>query len=337
MQFQDIKNGRFYLGDCLEVMKEIPDGVVDMILCDPPYGTVKNAPLDGWKEGETHWDEVLNMEEVFNQCDRILRQNGALVLFSQDPFTYELFNKQHGNLPFAYRLTWLKNHFANPLFVKKAPVNYTEDIMVFFKKYDSDLKHDLRDYCANLFKFINKTKKELFEEMGHQGVCHFLRFETMQFSLCTEKTYNELINLYKINEMEGFVNYEILREIDLAFKRKFERIFNLGAHKKKSNVLEFSKDSKGFHPTQKPVALFQDLIQTYTNEGCLICDFTAGSGTTAIAAENTGRKWVCIEQNEEYATKAVERIQNHQPEEKPTSEVKIDSDIPVPEGEENGN
>ena len=173
--------------------------------------------------------------------------------------------------------------------------------------------------------------------MGHQGVCHFLRFETMQFSLCTEKTYNELINLYKINEMEGFVNYEILREIDLAFKRKFERIFNLGAHKKKSNVLEFSKDSKGFHPTQKPVALFQDLIQTYTNEGCLICDFTAGSGTTAIAAENTGRKWVCIEQSEEYATKAVERIQNHQPEEKPTSEVKIDSDIPVPEGEENGN
>jgi site-specific DNA-methyltransferase (adenine-specific) len=99
-------------------------------------------------------------------------------------------------------------------------------------------------------------------------------------------------------------------------------------------VLEFNTVERGIHPTQKPVALFEYLIRTYTNEGELVLDNCAGSGTTAIAAENTGRKWVCIEQLEEYATKAVERIQNHQLEEKPTNEVKIDSDIPVPKGED---
>ena len=82
-------------------------------------------------------------------------------------------------------------------------------------------------------------------------------------------------------------------------------------------TLEIKQNSRNkIHPTQKPVELFEYLIRTYTNEGDLVLDNTAGSGTTAIAAENTGRKWVCIEQNEEYATKAVERIQNHQPEEK---------------------
>ena len=99
------------------------------------------------------------------------------------------------------------------------------------------------------------------------------------------------------------------------------------------------KRETGLHPTQKPVKLFEYLIKTYTNEGDLVLDNTAGSGTTAIAAENTGRKWVTCEISEEYANLAVERILNHTLEQKvmPASEVKIDSDIPVPEGEENGN
>ena len=105
------------------------------------------------------------------------------------------------------------------------------------------------------------------------------------------------------------------------------------------SIMTYSTGSRvdKFHPTQKPVELFEYLIRTYTNEGDLVLDNTAGSGTTAIAAENTGRKWVCIEQSEEYATKAVERIYNHEVKPQQTSEVKIDSNIPVPEGEENGN
>ena len=105
-------------------------------------------------------------------------------------------------------------------------------------------------------------------------------------------------------------------------------------------IIEFSNSSSAqLHPTQKPVALFEYLIRTYTNEGELVLDNCAGSGTTAIAAENSGRKWVCIEQLEEYANKAVERIQNHTAEtnQTPATGVQIENDIPIPEGEENGN
>ncbi len=103
-----------------------------------------------------------------------------------------------------------------------------------------------------------------------------------------------------------------------------------------SSVQKFNRQ-RGLHPTQKPVELFEYLIRTYTNEGELVLDNCAGSGTTAIAAENTGRKWVCIEQLEEYANKAVERISNHIVELKPSTDIQIENDIPIPEGEENGN
>ncbi len=122
----------------------------------------------------------------------------------------------------------------------------------------------------------------------------------------------------------------------VKYKDDEERTYN---EKYPKTIIEFSNanNKNKIHPTQKPVELFEYLIKTYTNEGDLVLDNTAGSGTTAIAAENTGRKWVCIEQNEEYATKAVERIQNHEATPQQASEVKIDSDIPIPEGEENGN
>jgi len=77
-----------------------------------------------------------------------------------------------------------------------------------------------------------------------------------------------------------------------------------------SSVQNFNRE-RGLHPTQKPVALFEYLIRTYTNEGDTVLDNTAGSGTTAIAAENAGRKWICIERDEEYAAKAMARIAEH--------------------------
>jgi len=119
-------------GGCLERMKEIADGSVDAIICDPPFGTVKGAGLDGWGGSKTDWDETLDHERMLSECNRILRTNGALVLFCQDPYTAKLMTQTHGNLPFSYRYTWEKDHFANALIAKKAPVNYTEDICVFF-------------------------------------------------------------------------------------------------------------------------------------------------------------------------------------------------------------
>lgn len=133
----DIKTESTWLmfGDCLERMKEIPDGSVDLILTDPPYGTV-----GGMGKGEkryskianVEWDNAISPQSIFEECNRILRTNGALILFSQEPYTSQLITEAHGNLPFSYRLIWLKDHFANSLLVNKAPVSYFEDLVVFF-------------------------------------------------------------------------------------------------------------------------------------------------------------------------------------------------------------
>ena len=143
-------------GDCLERMKEIPDGSVDMILTDPPYGTIKNLGKTVWggTETRTDWDTVIEQTAMLGECNRILRTNGCLALFCQDPYTSQLMTKAHNNIPFSYRYTWLKDHFANALIAKKAPVNYTEDLCVFFKKYDTLGQHPLRDYSKVVLKFV---------------------------------------------------------------------------------------------------------------------------------------------------------------------------------------
>jgi len=304
-----IGNATLYMGDCLEVMAGLPDGSVDAVICDPPYGTVKGAGLDGWDEGKTDWDDALDPAAVFAHCNRVLRMNGALVLFSQEPYTSRLITEAHGNLPFSYRMTWLKDHFANALVSKKAPVSYTEDVLVFFKKYDTLAQHPLRGYAERLFAHIGKDKRELFAEMGHQGVCHFMRYDSMQFSLCTRRTYDQLCQMYGIDRLEWFKPYAELEEINRRFKRRF----NLPEGQKyKSNVLQYPKDYTGHHPTQKPVALMEDLVKTYTDPGETVLDFTMGSGSTGVACANTGRRFIGIERDDKYFAIACRRIEDAQ-------------------------
>lgn len=298
-------------GDCLELMKTIEPGSVDMILCDPPYGTVRNAGLDGWENNKTDWDVCLDHTKMLEQANRALRTNGCLTLFSQEPYTSKLTNEQHGNLPFSYRYTWLKDHFANSLIAKKAPVNYTEDVCVFFKKYDTMAQHPLRDYALRLKAFANYNRKRFFDEFGSGKFQHFLEAgkDATQFCLCTESAYNELIERYSIDSMLGFKPYGWLKEKDDAFKASVARVFNLPSGKKyKSNVLQYKKDYSGYHPTQKPVALLEDLIKTYTNEGDTVLDFTMGSGSTGVAAVNTNRNFIGIELDAGYFEIAQNRI-----------------------------
>ena len=306
-----MKDIELWHGDCLELMKNIPNGSVDAIITDPPYGTVKGMLYREMIESKSdhNWDTVINTSEMLEECNRILRTNGALILFGQEPYTSHLITNAHGNIPFSYRMTWLKDNYGHALLSKKAPLNYTEDVCVFFKKYDTLAQHPLRDYCDNIFKFIGKNKKQIFEEMGHQGTCHFMRYDSMQFGLCTEKTYQELCDRYEISSLPCFVEFNELKEKDDEFKASMARAFNLPDGKKfKSNVLEYRKDYTGLHPTQKPVALMEDLIRTYTHEGETVLDFAFGSGTTGVAAKNTGRKFIGIELDEEYFKIAARRI-----------------------------
>jgi len=310
-------------GDCLEMMKEIPDGSVDMILTDPPYGTAggMGASEPRYKRlAESEWDECLPQKEINEECNRVIRVNGAMAIFSQEPFTSRMICEAHNNVPFSYRLVWLKDHFANSLVVNKAPVNYTEDICLFFKKHtkhDFEGFHPLRPYAKAICEFIGKKKKEVFSDMRHQGLCHFMRHETSQFNMCTEKTYSELVGLYKIDCMSGFREFADLTKEDKAYRFDLiekmtaasPKVFNLpDGEKYKSNVLEYKKDYTGLHPTQKPVALIEDLINTYTNEGDTVCDFTMGSGTTGVACKNLNRRFIGIELDEQYFKIAQDRI-----------------------------
>ena len=298
------------LGDCLERMKEIPDGSVDAIITDPPYGTMK-----GFNYGESsrvgssahEWDKTLDHELMLNECNRVLRTSGALILFCQDPYTAKLTTETHGNLPFSYRLTWLKDNFANALVCNKAPVNYTEDICVFFKKYDTLRQHPLRGYSRSLMAKNNTNLKKVNKDLGHRRFEHFAYTDSTQFGLCTKKTYSEFLEFYNVND---FMPYSDMVEID----RRFSRRFNLQNGKKyKSNVLEYKKDYTGLHPTQKPVLLLEDLIKTYSNEGDLVVDMTMGSGSTGVAAKNLNRDFIGIEMDEGYFNIAKERINQSPP------------------------
>ena len=258
MNFIDIKKGRFYLGDCLEVMKEIPDGVVDMILCDLPYGTTA-----------CKWDSIIPFGALWLQYERIIKDNGAIVLTASQPFTSALVMS---NIK-LFRCQWIykKKCASNFAQAKYMPMKEHEDVLIFSKK-----------------KSVYYPIKEERQGSGSERAKY-------AYSDKSRHTTGEFV---------GSIKGEYDSENDSGNDEQ----------RYPSSVQEFNnraKGDRGIHPTQKPVALFEYLIKTYTNENELVLDNCAGSGTTAIACENTKRRWICIEQLQEYADKAVERIKNH--------------------------
>jgi len=309
---------RILLGDCLIESDKIETGSVDLILTDLPYGTIKGMELPSWSDDTTAWDNAIDPLKIFTVADRVLRKNGKLVLFSQEPYTTNLVVNALPNIPFSYRLVWEKDNFANHLGAKKAPVNYTEDILVFSKKnpkYDFKGDHPLRPYFEQIFIFIGKTKKVIFKTVGN-GTDHCFRFSSSQFSLCTEETYIKLIEAYKIDVMPEFMTFSELTEIDAPYKAQHNENLNIAnpatfnlweGNKSKSNIFKYKKDYPSCHPTQKPVPLLEDIIKTYSNEGDHVVDLTAGSGSTAVACQNTNRRFTVIEMNEKYYNTIIRR------------------------------
>ena len=299
---------KLYKGDCLIESDKIESGSVDLILTDLPYGTIKNIPLKGYENASTDWDVVIDTDKIMQIANRILRKNGKMILFAQQPFTNELINKANANVPFNYSMIWEKDHFANALTAKKAPLNYYEDVLVFSKNNEFEGLHPLRPYFKQVFEFIGGTKKIIIEKIG-QKADHTFRFNSSQFDLCTEQTYGKLMVVFSIFNMEGYKDFKELKEIDNQFKKKFASTFNLWeGNKYKRNILKYKKDYNGHHPTQKPILLLEDLIKTFSNENDLVVDFTMGSGSTGVACENTKRNFIGIEKDENYFKIAEKRI-----------------------------
>ena len=230
-----------YNGDCLEIMKNIPDGSVDMILCDPPYGTTA-----------CKWDSVIPFEPMWEQLHRIIKPNGAICLFGSEPFSSALrmSNIKH----FKYDWIWEKTLCSNFLCLKKQPAKNYESICVFYEKQPT------------------------YNPQMREG-----------------KPYRDKVRKKSSNQQ--------------VFGVKTTKAIDNKGTRYPNQIICFSNgNNKRIHPTQKPVALLEYLIRTYTNEGETVLDFTMGSGSTGVACVNTGRDFIGIELDPGYFKIAEERI-----------------------------
>ena len=307
---------KLYKGDCLIESDKIESGSVDLILTDLPYGTMKGAEksnIYGSKDKPKHeWDSVIDTEKIMQLANRILRKNGKMILFAQDPFSTELKTKAIPNLPYNYSLIWEKDTFAFALIAKKAPVNYYEDILVFSKKDDPSDGNELRDYFKEQRQLIKNislieiNRVAFGDTKGKDGMAgNILSSYKKGWSFPTKEKYTKLQESYDI----CLKPYEELKEINDLHKNSFASTFNLWeGNKYKSNILKYKKDYNGFHPTQKPILLLEDLIRTFSNENDLVVDLTMGSGSTGVACKNLNRNFIGIEMDENYFNIAKERI-----------------------------
>lgn len=239
-----IELNKIYNEDCLEGMKRIESGSVDMILCDLPYGTTA-----------CKWDVIIPFESLWEQYKRIIKPNGAIVLTASQPFTTKLIASNYNM--FRYCWIWQKNRPTGFLDARRRPLNDYEDVCVFSGKSASY-------YPQGLVKGNYKNGRPSKKNRGYmQG---------------------RIYNAVGYQEYSEFSNYP-------------------------KRVINFSYSNAGsLHPTQKPVALFEYLIRTYTNEGDTVLDSCMGSGTTAVACINANRNFIGFELDKEYFDKANKRI-----------------------------
>jgi site-specific DNA-methyltransferase (adenine-specific) len=288
------------LGDCMDRLKEIPDESIDLILADPPFGTMTSLT-----KRDMSWDVKLETREMFKQCFRVLKNKSTMILFSQGPYTNELITNAHGNMPFSYRMIWVKDHFGNPLIAKVAPVNMFEDICVFYKRAEDMRGHPLQQWFNDELKSSGFTVDQIIKLGGSGGFRHHFTNGKV-FRVPNEDKYAIL------GYLTGMFNrdHSELVEIDKKFKRGgATRTFNLpDGDKTKSNIFTYSKDYNSVHETQKPIALLENLIATFSNHGDHVLDFTMGSGSTGVACVNTGRQFTGIELANRHYANACDRV-----------------------------
>lgn len=295
-------------------MKQIPDGSVDLVLTDPPYGTMKGI------DDKHDWDIVLPTEEMFCELSRIVRQNGKVILFSREPYTSHLVNNSIVSLPFCYRAIWKKDSFGNGRMAKKAMVSLYEDILIFQNKCPNKENCEATKAFQRVIDSVGfyELADIMFQEGRYKDVASARKsLSKKRINDFSEKNYDNFLDeamlLFLVNKIElGFSVDWYLANVK-EYKQKYATVFNLWeGGKYKSNVLEYSKDRDKFHPTQKPIALLEDLIKTFSNPGDVVIDFTMGSGSTGVACIRTNRKFIGIEKEETFFKIAEKRIQDEE-------------------------
>lgn len=229
-----------YNGDCIEGMKILPDNSVDMVLTDPPYGTTQNK-----------WDTVVDVDAFWKEIKRVTKKNSAILIFTQMPFTATVVMSN----PKMFRYEWIaeKNSPTGFLNVKRMPLKFHENILVFYEK--------LPTYNPQMIQ----GKPHRRGGAGRQSK-----------NYCSYGYTKRIIS-------NTYFPHDVLK-------------------------VNWQDSIRGLHPTQKPVSLCEYFIKTYSNKGDIILDPFIGSGTTAVAAVNTGRKYIGFEQDDKYFDTAQNRL-----------------------------
>jgi len=239
-------------GDCLEVMADIPDGSIDMVMTDPPYGTTA-----------CKWDAIIPLEPMWEHLKRIIRPNGAIVMTASQPFTTTLIASNMKM--FKYCWVWEKTRGTGHVHAKNKPMKRHEDVCVFSSGTT-----------------VHASQSKIRMTYNPQGL---VRKETPTIRKCGGESDTVMSSrLSHKDVIQEFTGYP-------------------------STIVKVASEGKNVHPTQKPVALMEYLIKTYTNEGETVLDFTCGSGTTCVACVNLNRNYMGIEQDEKYVEIARKRVQ----------------------------
>ena len=242
------KHAILHLGDCLELMQDIPTGSIDMVLCDLPYGSTS-----------CKWDKVIPFAPLWEQYNRIIKHNGAIVLFGRQPFISELVcsNKEY----FRYEIIWNKKSGTDFAQANNKPITIHENLAVFYKKKPTYNRIDDTGFSP----YSDKRTKKKSSELGAKGCINRIPIENKTTRVPTT------IRTYFPDNRKG--------------------------------------KGSSLHPTQKPVALLEWLVKSYTNKGDTVLDNCMGSGSTGVACVNTGRRFIGIELDAGFFETAKNRIE----------------------------
>ena len=318
---------QIYNGDCAVELCKIKKKI-NLVVVDLPYG-----------QTDCKWDVEINFKKMWTNLEKICAGNCIYVFFCTTRFGYKLIQSRASW--FRYDLVWEKSRTVGHLSANKSPMRKHEMIYIFSSNNTADLDNsrnlELRAYAKKIKQHISTPVKEIHRTVGNQGICHFYSFASTQFNLPTEKTYNILIEKYDIQNMKGFIPYESLKKeweespktynpqktkgkpykakgksIIMGVYGKFTKtaINNKGT-RYPTTILRFDNPKTSVHVTQKPVALCEWLIKTYSNKNDVVLDFTMGSGTTGIACLNTERQFIGIEKDKDIFKLAKHRIFKH--------------------------
>ena len=325
-----------YNADCFEILPKIKEDSVNFVLVDLPYD-----------QTDFQWDTGIDLKKMWTELKRCCTKNCIYAFFCTTSFGYKLINSNPAWFSYdlvwekqnTLGFLGAKKH---PL--RKHEMIY---IFKDYGSNDRLKKNnkELREYSKSIMDYLDGIKgKEIIKQMGNESMSHFLYYKAEQYAPPTKKSYKKFTEIFKVDQMEGFKTFEEIREIWDREREKIKQdegtfIYNpqmtegkpYKTHSertlkdttygtiectKKDNkgtryptsILKFGYDKEKYHPTQKPVKLCEWLIKTYTNEGDVVLDFTAGSGSTGVACKNTGRIFIGVEKDKKYFDIAHKRL-----------------------------